>query len=480
MHIYELDILQALEQPERKACKMRPVSSPSDEPQGDLFRVELSSLVNDGHPLVRLAGRMAWTSLDERLSPHCHPHEGAPAKPTRLMAGLQYLKYTYDLSDEDVMARWVENPYWQFFGGVKYFEHALPIDPSSMTRWRKRVGEEGIEALLRETIETGMKTGAVTPRSFTKLNVDTTVQEKAIAFPTDARLYQKMRVRLVNLAQRHGVVLRQSYVRVGKRALVQVGRYAHAKQMKRKRKAQRKLKTYLGRVVRDIERKINNNPALSALFDADLCKARRLLTQQRNSKNKLYSIDAPEVECISKGKAHKRYEFGVKVGVVSTSKEGFILGCQAFHGNPYDGHTLNQSLAQALSGRAIEGDVFVDKGYRKHNYSGTANVHIAGRSTKRMTRPFRRWYKRRSAIEPLIGHMKNDGRLDRNYLQGQLGDQLNAMLIACGQNMRLLLNRFSLFSDLYASILLVLQRLHPLANHFKTKLLAAEANTHWN
>ena len=409
---------------------MRPLSSLSDEPQGDLFRVELSSLVNVGHPLVRLAGRIAWTSLDERLSPHFHPHQGAPAKPTRLMAGLQYLKYTYDLSDEEVVARWVENPYWQFFCGAKYFEHTIPIEPSSMTRWRTRVGQEGVEALLQQTIETGVKTGAVTPRSFTKINVDTTVQEKGIAFPTDARLYQKMRVRLVNLAQRHGVVLRQSYVRVGKRALVQVGRYAHAKQTKRKRKAQRKLKTYLGRIVRDIERKLQGEEALLALFDADLSTARRLLTQQRNSKHKLYSIDAPEVECISKGKAHKRYEFGVKVGIVSTSKEGFILGCQAFHGNPYDGHTLNQSLtqAQALSGRAIEGDVFVDKGYRKHNYSGTANVHLAGRSTKRMTRSFRRWYKRRSAIEPLIGHMKNDGRLDRNYLQGQLGDQLNAIL----------------------------------------------------
>lgn len=426
---------------------MRPLSCPSNEPQGDLFRVELSALVDEGHPLVHLAGRIAWTSIDEALSPQFHECQGAPAKPTRLMAGLQYLKYTYDLSDEETVARWVENPYWQFFCGSKYFEHTMPIDPSSMTRWRKRVGEEGVESLLQQTIETGLKTGAVALHSFTKVNVDTTVQEKAVAFPTDARLYQKMRVRLVKLAQRHGIVLRQSYVRVGKKALVQVGRYAHAKQMKRKRKAQRKLKTYLGRVVRDIERKLQGEEVLLALFDADLSKASRLLAQQRHDKNKLYSIHAPEVECISKGKAHKRYEFGVKVGVVSTSKEGFILGCQSFHGNPYDGHTLKQSLAQAeaLSGRAIEGDVFVDKGYRKHNYTGPAAVHLAGRSTKRMTRAFRRWYKRRSAIEPLIGHMKNDGRLDRNYLHGQHGDQLNAILSACGQNMRLLLNRCSLF-----------------------------------
>lgn len=426
---------------------MRPLSSPSYEPQGDMFRVELPGLLDEGHPLVRLAQRISWSSIDERLSPHFHESRGAPGKPTRLMAGLHYLKHTYDLSDEEVVARWVENPYWQFFCGSKYFEHTLPIDPSSMTRWRNRVGEEGAEALLRQTIETGLRTRAVAPQSFAKVNVDTTVQEKAVAFPTDARLYQKMRVRLVALARRHGVVLRQSYVRVGKKALVKVGRYAHAKQMKRKRKAQRKLKTYLGRVIRDIERKIQGEDALLALFDEDLSKARRLLAQHRHDKNKLYAIHAPEVECISKGKAHKRYEFGVKVGVVSTSKEGFILGCQAFHGNPYDGHTLKQSLAQAqaLSGRAIKGDVFVDKGYRKHNYTGPAAVHLAGRSTKRMTRSFRRWYKRRSAIEPLIGHMKSDGRLDRNYLNGQLGDQLNAILSACGQNMRLLLNRSLIF-----------------------------------
>jgi len=456
---------------------MRPVSNPSDEPQGELFRIELAALVDENHPLVRLAGRIAWTSLEEQLSPHFHERQGAPAKPTRLMAGLQYLKHTYDLSDEEVVMRWVENPYWQFFCGSKYFVHTMPIDPSSMTRWRKRVGEQGVEALLRETIETGIKTGAVTPRSFTKVNVDTTVQEKAVAFPTDARLYQKMRVRLVNRAQRHGIVLRQSYVRVGKRALVHVGRYAHAKQMKRKRKAQRKLKTYLGRVVRDIERNIKDHPALIALFDADLSKARRLLAQQRHSKNKLYSIHAPEVECISKGKAHKRYEFGVKVGVVSTSKEGFILGCQAFHGNPYDGHTLKQSLAQAeaLSGRAIEGDIFVDKGYRKHDYTGVAEVHLAGRSTKRMTRTFRRWYKRRSAIEPLIGHMKNDGRLDRNYLQGKLGDQLNALLSACGQNMRLLLNRMPLLLYAYSDIIRTLRALRPITKHSQTTTLTTPA-----
>ncbi len=458
---------------------MRPQSTPSDEPQGELFRIELSALVDNRHPLVRLSNQIAWASLDEQLSPSFHESQGAPAKPTRLMAGLQYLKHTYNLSDEEVVARWVENPYWQFFCGAKYFEHTMPIDPSSMTRWRTRVGEAGIEALLGETIAAGVKTGAVTPRSFTKVNVDTTVQEKAIAFPTDARLYQKMRVRLVALARQHGVVLRQSYVRVGKRALIQVGRYAHAKQMKRKRKAQRKLKTYLGRVVRDLERKCEGNPAHTALFAAELAKARRLLAQERNSKNKLYSIHASEVECISKGKAHKRYEFGNKVSVVSTSKEGFIIGCQSFHGNPYDGHTLEQAMAQAesLSGHAIEGDIFADKGYRKHNYTGAATVHLAGRSTKRMTRSFRRWYKRRSAIEPLIGHMKNDGRLGRNHLQGKLGDQLNAILAACGQNIRLLLIRAADPARLCQQILRMLHDIARIARPFQQPRCPTAINT---
>ena len=420
---------------------MKPKACSQKDLQGDLFQVELERLVAGDHPLVQLGRRIDWGRFEKQMSPLYCEGKGRPATATRLMVGLHYLKHTYDLSDEEVVARWVENPYWQYFCGSKWFEHRLPIDPSSMTRWRGKVGEAGLEALLAETIRVGVENKVLKASSFKRVNVDTTVQEKAIAFPTDSRLYDRMRERLVRMAKANGVVLRQSYVRVARRVLIKVGRYAHAKQFRRMRRGVKKLKTYLGRVMRDIERKIAGNAQLEACFEGALALAKRVYTQQRTHKNKVYSVHAPEVECISKGKAHKRYEFGNKVGFVTTSREGFVLAAKAFHGNPYDGHTLEASIEQAeqLSARKLSGDIFVDRGYRKHDYTGAASVHLAGRSTKKMKRSFRRWYRRRSAIEPVIGHMKADGRLDRNYLQGKQGDAINAILSGCGQNLRLLL-----------------------------------------
>lgn len=424
---------------------MKPRMSQMDDPQQDLYRMELLSIIDPTHALVKLAAQFNWQAFDQRFGLLYDEQMGAPAKSTRLMVGLHYLKHTFNLSDEAVVAHWVENPYWQHFCGAKYFEHALPIDPSSMTKWRKRVGADGVEELLRQTVLTGLREGAVQEKSLAHVNVDTTVQEKAVAFPTDARLYNKMRECLVRLAKRCKVRLRQSYVRVGKETLVEVGRLRHPRQAKKKRAAIRHLKTLLGRVTRDIEREIQGNNGLCALFKTELDKATRLLGQERQDKKKLYSVHAPEVECISKGKAHKRYEFGCKVALASTSKEGFVIACQAIHGNPYDGHTLTATLEQAgrITNREITGDVFVDRGYKGHGYIGKAVVLIAGQGYKTMTKKMKKLMRRRSAIEPLIGHMKSDGRLGRNYLKGQEGDKMNALLSACGQNMRLLLNRIS-------------------------------------
>ena len=424
---------------------MRPRSSSCEEVQGDLLRVELSFLVDANHALVKLSHEIDWSFFERELSVAFHETTGAPAKPVRLMVGLHYLKHVYNLSDEQTVARWVENPYWQYFCGMKWFEHAMPIDPSSMTRWRKLIGERGAEAMLAQSIATGLKTQAVRETSLEQVNVDTTVQEKAIAFPTDAKLYSTMRQQLVALAKEHGVQLRQSYARVGRKAQIMVGRYTRARQNKRRARETRKLKTYLGRVTRDIVRKIASNKALKALFAESIAMANRLLAQKRNDTKKLYSIHAPEAECIAKGKAHKRYEFGCKVSLVATSREGFILGAQALHGNPYDGHTLKGALKQAerLAGRDLGGHVFVDLGYRGHEYEGQAVVHVGDRKRRGVPKRLLKWIKRRAAIEPLIGHMKSDGRLGRNYLLGQLGDKLNALLSACGQNLRLMLNHLS-------------------------------------
>jgi len=422
---------------------MKPKKSSSADPQGSLFHVELVKMIDMSHPLAVLAGKIDWEAFEEAFGKFFCENNGAPGKPVRLMVGLHYLKHAFNLSDELVVERWTENPYWQHFCGMKHFEHEMPIHPTSMTRWRKKVGDAGMEKLLAETIAAGLKTKAVTPKSIESVNVDTTVQEKAIAYPTDSRLYHAMRGKLVALAKRWGVGLRQSYERVSKTALLLSGRYFHARQAKRAMREVRKLKTWLGRVKRDISRRIAGDGFLEEAFSELLSKARRLLEQTRTSKDKLYSIHAPEVECIAKGKAHKKYEFGNKASFVSTSRECFVLGALGLHGNPYDGHTLPECLEQAqrLCGTHRIRDAFVDRGYRGSGYEGEVRVHICdGNKRQWLSSRLKRLRKRRSAIEPLIGHMKTDGRLGRNYLGGKDGDRMNVVLCACGQNLRLLLN----------------------------------------
>jgi len=409
--------------------------------QADIFKVLLEDIIDMKHELVRLAGYIPWDEFDKEFGVHYQADRGRPAESTRLLVGLHYLKEASNLSDERTIKAWTENPYWQYFCGMKYFEHKIPIDPSQMTKWRKKVGEAGVEKMLAGTVRAALDMKALKPKSFQKVNVDTTVQEKAIHYPTDARLYHDMREKLARMAKENKVKLRQSYARIGKKNLYQVGRYTHARQMQRAAKHKRKLKTYLGRVMRDIQRKIEGDPDKRIVFREALALTERLLRQKRTDRNKVYSIHAPEVECISKGKAHKKYEFGVKVSVAATSLEGIVIGMRSMPGNPYDGHTLRESIEQAqrIIARDLDGDVFVDRGYKGHDYDGRATVHIVGRIKRNVRDAASRWRKRRAAIEPEIGHLKNDGRLGRNYLLGALGDMLNAILCGCGQNIRKLM-----------------------------------------
>ncbi len=269
----------------------------------DLFRPELTKIIDCGHGLVKLARTVNWDRMDEVFGETYCPDQGRPAVSTRLMVSWHYLKYTYHLSDDDVVTGWVENPYWQYLSGMKFFEHAPPINPSSMTRWRIRIGEAGAEELLRETIAAGLRLKAVKAHHLKRVNVDTTVQEKDVRFPTDARLYDRARQRLVAAAKSRNIPLRQNYNRNAKHLLAQQSRYAHAKQMQRARRCTRKLKTYLGRVIRDIERKYSDpDDTLQSL----LAIGSRIFRQQQKDKNKIYSVHEPAVECISKGKAHKR------------------------------------------------------------------------------------------------------------------------------------------------------------------------------
>ena len=411
--------------------------------QRHLYKPFLKEIVWLNHPLVKLADAIEWDSFHDEMIPAFSVDKGRISLPVRLMVGLHYLKYTYDLSDEVVLEEWFQNPYWQYFTGGEYFEHELPMDSSSLTRWRKYIKKSGAEKMLQESIKAGLKEGLIKPSELKRVNVDTTVQEKNIRFPTDARLYDRMRETLVKAAKKQGVVLRQSYRRIGPRALRKQSGYVRARQMRRAGKQTRKLKTYLGRVIRDIQRKVSE-PDENMLKLLQIGK--RLLAQQRTDKNKLYSTHEPHVECIAKGKAHKKYEFGCKVGLVTASKTNWILGALAFHGNPWDGHTLEPALAQAeaISGVAPKMAI-CDLGYRGHGYKGKCKVEVVNRYRKKIPKALRMWWKRRSAIEPVIGHAKEEHRLDRNRLKGTDGDELNVIFAGAGFNIRKLLRAFALF-----------------------------------
>ena len=417
-----------------------------DSGLNDLFRARLDQIVDMNHALAKLGRQIDWRFLEERFGAVYSDGPGQPPLPTRLMAGLAILKHTFNLSDEGLCERWIENPYYQLFCGEEFFAHELPFERTSITRWRQRMGEEKIVALIQESLNVAVRTGAARPQDFTRVIVDTTVQPKNVMFPTDARLTHRALVKLVWLARKHCVKLRQTYVRVGKYALIAHQRYAHAKQFKRANKALRQLRTYLGRVIRDIIRRIADNAALRDVFAQMLSLAHSVRHQrQRQRGKKIYSLHAPEVECIGKGKAHKPYEFGVKVSIATTLNHSaggqFIAHAKALPGNPYDGHTLATILPdmQKQIGAAIN-RIVADKGYRGHNAPAAYKYKVTISGQKRgVTDAIKRDLKRRSAIEPVIGHTKSEHRMDRNYLKGSQGDAINAVLAAAGYNFRRLL-----------------------------------------
>lgn len=416
-----------------------------DSGQSDIFRARLDQIIDLTHPLAKLARLLDWGFLETAFGAVYADVPGRPPLPTRLMAGIAILKHMHDLSDEGLCARWIENPYYQYFCGEEFFQHTLPFDRSSMTRWRQRMGEEKLVALVQESLAAATRAGAAKPADFAQIVVDTTVQPKAIAFPTDAKLMHRARERLVRLADKHGVRLRQSYKRVGKFALIKHQRYAHAKQFKRANRALRTLKTYLGRVMRDIARKTNDDPALREIFAMELSLARRVREQTRGQRgHKVYALHAPEVECIGKGKAHKPYEFGVKVSLATPLKRckggQFIAHIKALPGNPYDGHTLATIVPDLEKQLGVTLQrIIADAGYRGHNAPPTHKFKVYTSGQKRgLTPALKRLMKRRAAVEPVIGHAKNEHRMDNNRLAGIAGDAANAVLAGAGYNFSLL------------------------------------------
>jgi IS5 family transposase len=436
---------------------MRP-KKPKVTAEGDLFRARLDQIINMKHELVQLAGKVDWEWIDQQIAP-LYSDKGRPGIEARFVVGLLLLKHVYGLSDEGVCERWVHDPYFQHFTGETFFQHAFPHERSDLSHWRKRFGDR-LEFLLAESLRVAHDTGALRPRDLKRVTVDTTVQPKAITFPTDAKLLHAAMEGLNRLVRRHGVKLRQSYRRIAKRAAMMAGRYAHAKQFKRHHRQLRLLKSRLGRVIRDIRRKIESRPELEAIFEAPLARAAQIRSQQQRQRGwKLYSFHAPEVECIGKGKASAPYEFGVKASIVVNNGRApgglFVLHAKALPGNPYDGHTLGGIIAatEKLTGCAIE-RAYVDKGYRGHTTESPRRVFISGQK-RGVFGIIERELRRRSAIEPIIGHMKSDGHLGRCHLKGRKGDAINVILTAVGHNLRRVL---AWLRDLLTSILIALWR----------------------
>jgi transposase, IS5 family len=457
----------------------------------DFFRARLDEMVDPKHPLVVLSKRLPWGAIEQALAPHFarkpRPGEeiyvsdllgehqvefgagispaGRPRLPIRLMASLQYLKNAFNLSDEELVQRWSENVVWQYFSGMTYYEPRLPCDPTQIGRFRRALGEEGLEQLLKATIDTAVEIKAIKPAELERVIVDTAVQEKAMAHPVDSRLLEIARHKVVSAAKRAGIGLKQTFAAEGKTLRRKAGGYAHAKQFKRLKKAVKRQRTILGVVMREVQRKLEamkpsattsataspttstttTTPIASApsALTTLLERAERIRTQKRSDKNKLYALHAPEVECIGKGKARKPYEFGVKVSLVVTHLRGLMVGARSFTGNPYDGHTLAAQLEQTNNlmqdlGRTPK-QVIVDLGYRGVDADNPGVQIIHRGKYKSLTSLQRKWLKRRQAIEPLIGHTKADHGMQRCWLKGALGDALHALSCAAGYNIRWLL-----------------------------------------
>src|SRR6204780_1150525 len=369
----------------------------------DLFRARLDQIINLNHELVLLAGKIDWDWIDGEIAP-LYSENGRPGIEVRFMIGLLLLKHIYGLSDEGVCERWVHDPYFQFFTGEEFFQHAFPHERSDLSHWRKRLGDK-LELLLAESLRVAHQAGALRSQDLQRVTVDTTVQPKAITFPTDAKLLHAAIRGLNRLARRHGVRLRQSYLRIAKGAAMMAGRYAHAKQFKRHQRQLRILRSRLGRIIRDIRRKIEGQTTLEQEFALPLGRAAQIRSQQQRQRGwKLYSFHAPEVECIGKGKAAAPYEFGVKASIVTNNCRApgglFVLHARAMPDNPYDGHTLRDVIdrTETLTGCPIE-RAYVDKGYRGHDAQNPRRVFISGQK-RGVFGAIKRELRRRSAIEP--------------------------------------------------------------------------------
>lgn len=390
------------------------------------------------HPLYILANQVKWNIFEEAFTP-LYSEEGRPGKPIRLMVSLLMLKHIRNLSDESVVEQWFENIYYQYFSGEKTYACGVPCEPSELVHFRNRIGAAGIELILKESIRVNGKDGEEQDAT-----TDTTVQEKNITYPTDNKLHRKIIKKCVGIAADENIELRQSYTRTVKKLLMEQRFRNHPKNKGRARKADRKVKTIAGRLVRELERKLT-----PGLHQDTLELFKKVLAQKKADSNKIYSLHEPHTQCMSKGKEHKKYEFGSKVSIITTKTTGVIIGAINIEKNVHDSKTLQPALEQQqrLTGITLKNN-FVDRGYRGVKQMLGTTIITPDKSGKQRTpyqkQKLRNGFKRRAAIEPKIGHLKQDHRLSRNFYKGIKGDNINIMLAAAGMNFKRMMNKWKL------------------------------------
>ena len=444
--------------------------------QQNLFKTRLTDLINMGHPVVKLAKELSWDKMEVEFQ-KLYSDQGRPSIPVRKIAGMLMLKQMFRESDESVVERWIENPYWQYFTGEDFFQSSQPFDPSEFVHFRKRIKESGLEFLLSQTVALHPKA-----KDEKEVQIDSTVQEKNITFPTDAKLAKKVIDNCVGIANKEGICQRQTYKRISKQHLRDAYFGHHPKRRKKAVMARKKLRTIGNKLIRELERKLPQVEQVK--YRAEFDKYKKVLSQERTSKDKIYSLHEPQTACIAKGKAHKAYEFGAKISVVRGRKTGVITSVKRFAGNPHDSRTLEESLAQSERVRKHIGGtrpkiVSADRGYRGVNQVEATQILIP-KNTKETTKyrqeEARKRFRGRAAIEPTISHMKRNHCLGLNFLKGVVGDIHNALLAGIGYNLKLRFNQIKQEIALWLQLILNLIGLNQ-SNHYSFNLNISFLNT---
>jgi len=409
-----------------------------DKNQRELFRPMLADMINPSHEMVLLANTIDWNYFDNEFTP-LYSHVGQKSVPLRLIVGCLLLKHLYNLGDETLAKAWIENPYMQYFCGMRCFEHKFPFDPSDFCHFRKRIGEGGFEKIFSYSV--GLHKKEETGKRSSWHLSDTTVQENNTTFPTDAKLCKKVIDKCNKIAKRQDIKLRRSYTRESKQLLRDTYNGNHPKRVKQATKARRRLKTIANTQLRDLERKLSDNSL--APFQEKLALYKRAVNQKKTDKDKVYSLHKPFTKCIAKGKAHKPYEFGNKVGIITTSSKGrkIITAVKAFVENSFDGHTIEPLLNQMENNKLrLPKEIIYDRGGKGKSCIKGVKILTPDKAkttdTEYQKQRKRKKFRSRAAIEPIIGHLKTDYRMAQNYLYNEIGIQINAFMAATAWNLK--------------------------------------------